>query len=112
MSEERALFVASLWAEQADDGTVILRADPAHRLPNAVQYRRAEARACWERIKAPVLVVKGAQSDFYSRAKEHAGPNEIDTFAAAESVEILDAGHMVHFEQPGALAAVLEAFLS
>jgi pimeloyl-ACP methyl ester carboxylesterase len=34
MSEERALFVASLWAEQADDGTVILRADPAHRLPN------------------------------------------------------------------------------
>ncbi len=111
MSEERALFVASLWAEQLDDGTVALRADPAHRLPNAVQYRRAEARACWERIEAPVLVVKGAESDFYSRAREHAGPNEIDSFAAAESVEIAEAGHMVHFEQPGALAAVVEAFL-
>ncbi len=112
MDENKALFVANLWAEQVDDGTVTLRADPAHRLPNAVQYRRAEARACWERITAPVLVVKGAESDFYSRAKEHAGPNEINSFAAAESVEILDAGHMVHFEQPGALAAALEAFLS
>lgn len=111
MSEERALFVASLWAEQLADGTVTLRADPAHRLPNAVQYRRAEARACWERIEAPVLVVKGAESDFYSRAREHAGPKEIDSFAGAESVEIAEAGHMVHFEQPGALAAVVEAFL-
>jgi pimeloyl-ACP methyl ester carboxylesterase len=111
MSQDKALFVAKLWAERLDDGTVALRADPAHRLPNAVQYRRAEARACWEKITAPVLVVKGADSDFYARAKEHAGPEEINSFAAAESVDIGEAGHMVHFEQPAALAAVLEKFL-
>ena len=112
MAEDKALFVAGLWAAEEDDGTVALRADPAHRLPNAVQYRRAEARACWEKIKAPVLVVKGAASDFFAMAEQHAGPNEIDAFSAAESIEIPDAGHMVHFEQPGALAAVVEAFLS
>jgi pimeloyl-ACP methyl ester carboxylesterase len=112
MSVDKAEFVARLWAAAADDGTVVLRADPAHRLPNAVQYRRAEARACWEKITAPVLVVKGAESDFFARAEKHAGPNEIDAFTAAESIEILEAGHMVHFEQPGALAAAIEAFLA
>jgi pimeloyl-ACP methyl ester carboxylesterase len=112
MSVDKAEFVARLWAAEEDDGTVVLRADPAHRLPNAVQYRRAEARACWEKITAPVLVVKGAESDFFARAEKHAGPNEIDAFTAAESIDILEAGHMVHFEQPGALAAAIEAFLA
>jgi len=111
MSADQAQFVARLWATQEDDGTVVLRADPAHRLPNAVQYRRAEARACWEKITAPVLVVKGAESDFFARAEKHAGPNEIDAFNTAESIEIDGAGHMVHFEQPSALAAAIEGFL-
>jgi pimeloyl-ACP methyl ester carboxylesterase len=112
MSEDQAEFVARLWAVKEDDGTVSLRTDPAHRLPNAVQYRRAEARACWEQITAPVLVVKGAESDFFARVEKHAGPNEIDAFIEAESIEIEGAGHMVHFEQPGALAAAIEGFLA
>ena len=112
MPANKAFFVASLWAEQKDDGTVVLRTDPAHRLPNAVQYRRAEARACWEKITAPVLVVKGAESDFFSAAASQAGPNELGALSTAESIEIPGAGHMVHFEQPGALAAAVEKFLS
>ncbi len=111
MAKDKALFVAGLWAAEDDDGKVVLRADPAHRLPNAVQYRRAEANTCWEKITAPVLVVKGADSDFFARAKKHAGPNAIDAFTSEKSVEIPDAGHMVHFEQPGALAEAVEAFL-
>ncbi len=108
MSRDKALFVAALWAARAADGTIVLRADPAHRLPNAVQYRRAEATACWEQITASVLVVKGEDSGFFSTL---AGPDEIDTFASAETVVIPGAGHMVHFEQPGALAAAVETFL-
>ena len=112
MDAGKALFVASLWAVEGDDSTVALRTDPGHRLPNAVQYRRAEARACWEKIAAPVLVVTGAESDFFSRAVSQAGPEAIDAFTAAESVEIPGAGHMVHFEQPGALAEAIERFLT
>ena len=108
MSRDKALFVAALWAARAADGTIVLRADPAHRLPNAVQYRRAEATACWEQITASVLVVKGEDSGFFSTL---AGPDEIDAFASAETVVIPGAGHMVHFEQPGALAAAVETFL-
>jgi len=112
MDADKALFVATLWAAVEDDGTVALRTDPSHRLPNAVQYRRAEASACWAKITAPVLVVTGAESNFFAAATDHAGPNEIDAFATAESVEIPGAGHMVHFEQPGALAEAVEGFLT
>ena len=101
-----------MWAAEEHDGTVALRTDPSHRLPNAVQYRRTEASACWAKITAPVLVVTGAESNFFAAATDHAGPNEIDAFATAESVEIPGAGHMVHFEQPGALAAAVEHFLA
>lgn len=112
MAANKAMFVANLWAEQKDDGSVVLRTDPVHRLPNAVQYRRAEARACWEKISAPVLVVKGAESDFFSAAAKQAGPNDLGAHSTAESIEIPGAGHMVHFEQPGALAAAVEHFLA
>ena len=52
---------------------VELRADPRHRLPNPVLYRRAEALACWHRIKADVLLVEGTDSDIAAR---HAGFSE------------------------------------
>ncbi|RLA29725.1 MAG: alpha/beta hydrolase [Gammaproteobacteria bacterium] len=111
VSPDKAMFVAKQWAEQVDDGTVTLRADPAHKLPNAVLYRRAEALACWSKITAPVLQVVGEDTDFTVAAKSW-----IETAAGAappngaETIVIPDAGHMVHFEQPGRLAAVIEAF--
>ncbi|MGH8223623.1 MAG: alpha/beta fold hydrolase, partial [Woeseiaceae bacterium] len=37
LTRERALFVARQWARESD-GRVLIKADPAHRLPNAVQY--------------------------------------------------------------------------
>ena len=49
--------------------------------------------------------------NFYERAKDQIGPEEIDIFDAAESVVIDGAGHMLHFEQPQALAKVIESFL-
>jgi len=112
MSRDKALFVAQLWAEEQEKNTIALRADPAHRLPNAVQYRRAEAKACWAEIAAPVLVVKGGDSNFFASAMAAAGPNEIDVFNGAETIVIPGAGHMVHFEQAGALAAAVEKFLA
>jgi len=111
MGRDKALYVAGLWAAQVGAGKVELRADPAHRLPNAVQYRRAEAQACWQQITAPMLVVKGEDSNFFSRAVDAAGPDELVLFTEAETVVIPGAGHMVHFEQPGKLAAAVEDFL-
>lgn len=107
MSADRALFVAREWAQQNDDGTVSLRADPAHRLPNPVLYRRAEAEACWRNIAADILLVSGARSRF----AEQFGSAATLAFPHSESRVIDNAGHMIHFEAPEALAALIEEFL-
>ena len=99
LSPAQADFVARVWGRVEEDGRVELRADPKHKLPNPVLYRRAEASACWDAITAAVLLVSGGASDFLSGE------------AAGERVEIEGAGHMLHFDAPAELAGVIEAFL-
>lgn len=105
MSSEAAAYVAREWAEEGTDGIVRLRADPLHKLPNPVLYRRAEAEACWRGITASSLLVIGAES----RLAERLPPGFV--LPGAERIVIDKAGHMLHFEAPGALAAVIEDFL-
>lgn len=112
LAESRARFVAEHWATRDADGRWRLKADSAHRWPNPVLYRRAEARACWQQISAPVLLVTGADTEFADAATRwHAAGANAD-YAAASVLQIAAAGHMVHFEQPQALAAAIEAFLA
>lgn len=110
LGADRALYVARHWAVK-DDGAVVLRADPAHKLPNAVQYRRAEAEACWADVTAPVLLVVGEETDFKAAMKDWIDPDESrHPFHGAPTEVIAGARHMVHFERPAELAAVAESF--
>jgi pimeloyl-ACP methyl ester carboxylesterase len=108
MSASQALFVARQWASQQSDGRVRLRADPLHKLPNPVLYRRAEAEACWRKATATTLLILGGQSRF---ARELPEVSSASIFAASETVVIDAAGHMLHFEMPESLAAAIEGFL-
>lgn len=103
MSSSQARFVAHCWAAETAADQVRLRMHPAHKLPNPVLYRRAEAEACWQAVAAPVLLVAGRRSDFPP-------PHDLP-FPNARAAWIEDSGHMLHFEQPAALAALLEDFL-
>jgi pimeloyl-ACP methyl ester carboxylesterase len=103
MTAEQADFVSREWAQEMPDGRVQLRVNPAHKLPNPVLYRRAEAEACWREIKAAVLLIAGGLSDF-------AVPDE-SLFPQSKITCLEQAGHMLHFEQPGQLAREIEEFL-
>lgn len=107
MDGSAAMFVARQWGVEREDGTIVLRADPRHRLPNPVLYRRAEARACWNAIEAEALLVSGSESDFAARA----GAEFVTAVARSRSVVIDGAGHMLHFEAPRRLAEEIESFL-
>jgi pimeloyl-ACP methyl ester carboxylesterase len=112
ISHDKALYVARHWSEKSGDGSIVLRADPAHKLPNAVQYRRAEAEACWAAVTARVLLVVGEDTDFTAAAKSWIDPDEsAHPFRNEETAVIPGCGHMVHFEQPGRLADIVESFL-
>jgi pimeloyl-ACP methyl ester carboxylesterase len=112
MSSQQAVFVANQWASASDNGRIEIKADPAHKLPNPILYRRAEAEACWRKVTASALVVVGADSRFRPDAVSSLAKDAIaHPFVSAGVATIENAGHMVHFEQPGPLAAVIEEFL-
>lgn len=112
LSPAKAEFVAHCWGVQ--QGTELnLRADPLHKLPNPVLYRRAEAEACWRKVQAPVLLVAGSDSDIARRlgGSIDAGLDSLP-FPDASRVVLDDAGHMLHFDAPAALADTISGFLA
>jgi pimeloyl-ACP methyl ester carboxylesterase len=86
---------------------MILRADPSHKLPNPILYRRAEAEACWRAITADVLLVTGGESDL----ARHLGVDARAHCPGDTSVKIEKAGHMLQFDAPAELATEIETFL-
>jgi len=112
LAHERAMFVAHAWAETLDDGRARLRFDPAHKRVNPVLYRREEAEACWRGITAPVAYVAGAESGFLSRLHGAGDPGRMREFIPQLEPHVVEgSGHMLHHDQPGRVAAIIDEFL-
>jgi len=113
LTRERAEFLALHWGKDAPGGGVVLRSDPAHKLVNANLYRLDEAMACWQRATAPVLWVDAEHSETRTRmslsGKELAERRA--AFTKVRQVTVRDAGHMLHHDQPGRVAQLIEEFL-
>jgi pimeloyl-ACP methyl ester carboxylesterase len=73
-------------------------------------YRREEAEACWRAIRAPLLFIVAA--DAGSDAREDAAIERMRGFVPSlRRFRSMDSSHMVHHEQPDALAAAIEQFM-
>jgi pimeloyl-ACP methyl ester carboxylesterase len=114
LSRDRAEFLARHWGQETPGRGVTLRGDPAHKIVNPVLYRYEEVRACWQEVRAPVLWVEGAESETPSRL--HLDAEQIaarrGAFAKLKAVIVPDAGHMLHHDQPEAVARLVEEFLA
>jgi len=122
LTKDQADFLAQHWAEALPDGRIRLSSDPRHKLPFPTIYRIEETYAVWRNITAPTLWVAAADSNIPKWLDDHPeGEGATDTFAAVKRrfahipngrmVTIPDAGHMLHHDQPAAVAAAMEAFL-
>jgi len=113
LARERAEFLARHWGREMPDGRVLLRGDPAHKIVNPVLYRYEEARACWSQATAPVLWVDAAESEALKRvglsAEQYAERRA--AFRSLRYVTVQGAGHMLHHDQPGEVARLIEEFL-
>lgn len=117
LPRDKADFLALHWGELLFDGTARLRADPRHKLPFPNVYRLEEIYATWRNITAPTLWVAADDSDIPRWLAGGGDPvAEIERRMAhvpgAIRVTIADAGHMLHHDQPEAVARALEAFLA
>jgi pimeloyl-ACP methyl ester carboxylesterase len=113
LSPEKAQFLARHWGKELD-GKVVLRSDPAHKIVNPVLYRYEEMRACWREVTAPVLWMEAAESETLQRMKLTAGDlaERRAAFRDLRHVTVAHAGHMLHHDQPEAVARLLEEFLA
>jgi pimeloyl-ACP methyl ester carboxylesterase len=113
LTDEKAQFLARHWGRE-EGGAVVLRSDPAHKIVNPVLYRYEEVRACWQAVSAPVLWVEAAESETLKRVK--LTPQDVAERRAAfrdlRYVVVPEAGHMMHHDQPQAVARLLEEFLA
>ena len=116
LAPDKAAWLAAQWAEPGDDGRWHLRADAAHKRVNPVLYRVDEVLATWRAIAAPLLWVEGADTDVskwwgdrYPRSEFDARLSEV---SRVTRVRLDDCGHMLHHDQPEALARHLHRFLS
>lgn len=114
LREAFAQWLAAHWAHE-DNGRWHLNADPVHKRPQPLLYRLPEVLTFFRRIAAPVLFVEGDQTMYfflfngkYDRAQFVERSKAVPDFTLKT---VADAGHMLHHDQPEALAALVAAFL-
>jgi pimeloyl-ACP methyl ester carboxylesterase len=113
LSRDKAEFLARHWGQEVAGKGIVLRGDPAHKIVNPVLYRYEEVRACWQEVSAPVLWVQGAESETPNRLHLNAAQiaERRAAFPKVKDVSVPEAGHMLHHDQPEAVARLVEEFL-
>ncbi|MDC8759199.1 alpha/beta fold hydrolase [Janthinobacterium fluminis] len=116
LSDARADFLSRHWAAQNADGQWEILGDPLHKHASPLPYHVEDFMACWSAITAPVLWVEADDTNMWLWM----GPKpqarvEIDRrlgFLKDVTTKMMaDAGHMLHHDQPEALARMIEEFL-
>lgn len=114
LTRDRAEFLARHWGKEVSGGGVALRSDPAHKIVNATLSRFEEMLAFWQRVTAPVLWVDASESKTLKQigidSEDYAMRRAAYKSLRYETVQ--EAGHMLHHDQPEAVARLIEGFLA
>jgi len=115
LSADKAAWLAPHWSAQRSDGQWHILGDPAHKRTNPVLYHVDEILEAWKLISAPLLWAEGDRTDVakwwgtrYSRAEFG---TRLARVQDVQSVLLSPCGHMLHHDQPQALAGHLARFL-
>jgi pimeloyl-ACP methyl ester carboxylesterase len=108
LNHELALELALAGMKQNANAQWVWKFDPLHRTTSPQPFYSQQAIEFLRRIQCPVLLVEGKHSHHARRPEQK---ERLDAIKDKSSVEIEDAGHMIHHDNPEALAAVVAAFL-
>ncbi len=115
LGQDKADWLVQHWARPGTDGQWRILGDSAHKVINPYLFQVEEARAMYSRISAPVLVVEASDDSLsqwwkgqYTLAEFH---ERLKSVPQLEMALVQDAGHMLHHDQPHALAALIENHL-
>ena len=116
LNEDKASWLAAHWAQPTAAGQWLILGAPGHKVVSANIYRVDETLEIYKRITAPLLAVEASDDSLekwnqgrYTLADYH---ERLKLVANTVVAVIADAGHMLHHDQPEALAALIEGFLN
>ena len=109
LDAELALHLARSGMKQSSAGKWVWKFDPLHRTTAPQPFYAAQAIEFLRRIACPVLIVDGAES---RQTLRHDSKQRLEEIRDRKQVVIENAGHMVHQDNPLALAKVVAEFLS
>ena len=115
LAPDKAAWLAHHWAQPDAAGRWHVLGDAAHKTPNPQLYRADETLAIHSAITAPVLAVEADSDsmgrwwkDRYSLDEYH---QRLQVVPDCRTAVVQNAGHMLHHDQPQAVAALIEDFL-
>jgi pimeloyl-ACP methyl ester carboxylesterase len=116
LSPDKANWLAEHWAEEDAEGKWTIMGQPAHKVIGAHLYQQEEVLALYRRLSMPVLAVEASDNSLdlwwkgkFTLEQYH---ERIQSVPNVEIGFIPDAGHMMHHDQPGVLAAMIERFIA
>ncbi|RMX04084.1 alpha/beta hydrolase [Corticibacter populi] len=116
LTTDKALWLAHQWAAPGADGRWRILGNAAHKVSSSQVFRVEEVLAVYAAIEAPVLAVDGSDDSLgqwwqgrYSLAEYH---ERLRAVPDCRLARIEDAGHMLHHDQPQAVAELIAAFLA
>ena len=115
LSPDKALWLAQHWASPNAQGRWEILGDPAHKIVNSQLFRVEETLALYAAITAPTLAVNASDDSIsqlwtekFSLAEYH---QRLQAVPDCRTAVVQDAGHMLHHDQPQAVARLIEDFL-
>ena len=115
LKTDKAEWLAQHWARANDQGQWKILGNPAHKITNAQLYRVDEVLEIYQCITAPTLAVEASDNSMdqwwkgkYSLAQYHERLKSVPNVSIAS---VMDAGHMMHHDQPEVLAGLIEEFI-
>ncbi len=117
LPEDKAQWLAQHWARPDADGRWRILGDPAHKLSRANITRLDETLELYRRITAPLLWVESSTESLsvwwkkanFTLAEFH---QRLDEVPRVRRAKVMDAGHMLHHDQPAAVALEIETLLA
>ena len=111
----QAIWLAAHWSQPNSAGKWEVLGEAGHKVTSANLYQIEETLAIYRSITAPVLAVEASDDSLslwwkgqYDLAEYH---ERLRHVAQCTVAVIADAGHMLHHDQPRALAQLIEGFL-
>jgi pimeloyl-ACP methyl ester carboxylesterase len=109
LAKEFAVELARAGMKRRDNGKWVWKFDPLHRTAAPQPFYTAQALEFFRRIACPVLIVDGAESRQSRRTDKL---QRYEAIADHRMITIEHAGHMVHQDNPAALAEAIASFFA